>query len=341
MQFEFKEAKIVQEKSIATGNRYQVRVLPDQINVPPIDNANLPYFSNFLKDVNDAYRVDDTVWILVNDDYQVGFILGLAQSTSGDDLSSTLQTINEAEKEAGFMPVSGYNQLKVIQLAGSSFSFYNVVLGRSGTIYNNKTIMLYGAEGTMWFRNPGMSLIAQANGDIKMKGRNKTEEVYSETTKVKTASTEDVGTKILKTASNVTEEIGGNKSVSTAFNSEDITGIASSSIVTGVRTETYGAKMENVGAGSITNVATIGWSLNVILGVISIAAAGPIAITSASAVAVTAPSVTILAANINTNPLGTFVVPNPLSYAGRGGPFNCLPICPLTFLPHQGSSTIL
>ena len=117
MKFDFKEGIITGTRIFDTadpnsGTLYQVRVLPDMTNVPDTDIDNLPYYPNFFRGDHTAHQIDEVVWLLVNDDFHVGFILGGAQSASGDDISTFIQIINIAEQKAG-LQVSSYDQLHV------------------------------------------------------------------------------------------------------------------------------------------------------------------------------------------------------------------------------------
>lgn len=110
MKFDFKEGQVTGVRTIANGSLYQIRVMPDMVNIT--ENDLLPLYPNFFKDDHTAHQIDDVVWLLVNDDFHVGFILGQAQSASGDDVSTFIDTINRAELDAG-LEKSAFGDLTV------------------------------------------------------------------------------------------------------------------------------------------------------------------------------------------------------------------------------------
>ena len=132
-----KEAIVKSPRSLDTGNTYQVCVLPDMVEVKELDL--LPRFPSFFQNDNNAYQVDDVVWVLTDSEFQYGYVLGYAQPPAGTDIRSFVQRINEAEQEAGFN-LSGYNELSVELKIKSQINFYNIRNNQSGVIFKTAVI---------------------------------------------------------------------------------------------------------------------------------------------------------------------------------------------------------
>jgi hypothetical protein len=258
MQFEFKQGVVTATRKFDPndpngGSLYQMRVQPDMVNIPATDMDLLPWYPNFFKGDHTAYQKDDAVWLLVNDDFHVGFILGGTQSASGDDISTFISIINNAEVNAGLQK-SDYDQIDVTQFGGASVSFSNRVTGQAGVIYNNKIICIYGSDGSMWYNNPGLTATVSPDGDLNIKGRNKIENYAYDSIVTTNDSTETVGTKRIDSDGKMTLTAGGTfeKHVSSA-NTEWVGGDDNRNIL--------GKKLENV-VGNETVNALGGISLN-------------------------------------------------------------------------------
>lgn len=310
MQFEFKQGivtatRIFDSTNPNDGTLYRIRVQPDMVNIPDTDIDLLPWYPNFFKGDHTAHQINDVVWLLVNDDFDIGFILGGAQSASGDDISAFIQIINVAEQKAG-LQLSAYDQLHVTQVGGTSVSFTNPVLGQAGTIYNNKIVCIYGSDGSMWYNNPGLTAIISPAGDLNIKGKSKTEEYTTSSITTTNESTEDVGTKRIDSAGKMVLTTGGTfeKHVSSG-NTEWIGGDDDRNVL-GTRHETIvGGDNKTIALGnSSTTVAAGTYEISVLLGAINIFASLPISFESTTSISFTAPLVSLLGEIVD---IGTFL----------------------------------
>jgi hypothetical protein len=283
MNFQFKQGVVVATRTLDIGTLYGIRVVPDMANIAETDL--LPFYPNFFKHDHTAHQIDDTVWLLTNDDFHVGFILGQAQSASGDDISTFIQTINEAEQAAG-LELSAYNQLDVIQYAGVSITFTNVVNGQIGTIYNNKTIIIYGADGSSWYSNPNLTIIASPFGDLSIQGNSKTEQFKDNTITTTNDSVETVGTKRIDSDGKMILTTGGTFEKHVSSSNTEYVGGDSNVNILGAKTENIvggllgGEKRNIVAGGSTTTVLEGDYNITVGAGAINLTSALPININS-------------------------------------------------------------
>ncbi len=327
MDYSFKQAIIVKPRSVDTGNLFQVRIVPDMIDIQETDL--LPYFPNFFAEKDIAYQIDDTVWVITDPKFHGGFILGIAQPRYGTDISGFIQTINEAEVNAygSTMPISGYDELTVLQVAGTTISFVNEIKGHSGTVYNNKTVNLYGSDGSIWVNNPGYSMSVSPDGDKRMQGKTKSETWQS--VEVDTSSSlEKAHDKRIETSGMMTINAGGSHQRITGGNLADHT-IRDVDVLTG------GKKTESIGQGdskrvvlgdSSTDILAGNQTVSVLVGNItftavagsvSIFSGAPLSISSATSVAISAPEINITAGVVMTiaNSTGLITIDSPLPVA--------------------------
>lgn len=329
MKYEFKLAIIVKSRSVDTGNLFQVRIVPDMIDIQETDL--LPYFPNFFAEKDIAYQQDDTIWVITDEKFHGGFILGLAQPRYGTDISGFIQTINEAEVNAygSTMPISGYDELTVLQVAGTTISFVNEIKGHSGTVYNNKTVTLYGSDGSIWVNNPGYSMSVSPDGDLRQQGKTKSEtwqsiSIGTQNSPV-SSSNEYAHDKRIETSGMITLSAGGSHQRITGGNLADHT-------IGDVDVLTVGKKTESIGQGdskrivlgdSNTDILAGNQTVSVLVGNItftavagnvSIFSGAPLSISSATSVAISAPEINITAGAVMTiaNSTGLITIDSPL-----------------------------
>jgi hypothetical protein len=342
MKFEFKMGLVTESRLINNkkGNLFTVRIVPD---MEEMNKDVLPLYPNFFKDHDYAYQADDAVWCLVNDDFTVGFILGLAQGPAGDNITSFIQLINVAEESAGF-PKSGYDELSVLRFSGQSIQYYNVNTGGSGTIYNTKAVFLVSPNGGIWIKNTGFSMQISADGDFHLNGRGANlQEFAEEHSTINGNSSESIkGSKLIESdgmmkldsSSSMDIISGSNLSVSTVGDKiETITGKMQSTLGQGSTTDVVaGSIKERILLGNYQlSVVAGNASLSVGLGTLSIYGGASVNISSTSAVNISAPMITIPATSA---PLGGVGIP------GMLGGFNAIPICPASGLPHSTNTLV-
>ena len=335
MDYQLKLAKIVSSREIDDKlplNLFRVRILPEMAEIPASQNDMLPLFPNFFKDTNYAYQRDDLVWVVCNDDFQVGFILGYSQPPAGEGITSFIDEINNAEKDANF-PVSAFEEISILRLSGSCFTYNNVVTGQSGNIYNNKSFFLFSADGKIWVKNPGMTMKVTPDGDLTITGKTKTEEFGDITIKGK-ASSEECSSKKIVADANLDLSSGGSFTKSTVGNSSEVVLGEVDTIIGKTKTETIGlGETKTIMVGGETETIVAGnYTLTVAAGTMNFTTGlGAMNMTAGGAITVTAPVFTLVAGAIKF-PTGQAIplMPSP-------GPFCALPFCLFTGMPHTAS----
>jgi len=331
MNYQLKIAKIIEPRILVGDvvyNLFRLRILPDMSDIPETQNELLPVFPNFFKQNNTAYQKDDIVWVVCNEDFQVGFILGLAQPPAGDNISSFIDVINKAEEEAGQpFVVSGINDITVVNISGSSLLFTNSAHAQSGQLYNNSTVFLFASDGSIWVKNPGMSLRTSGEGDLTIVGKNKTETLSNSTTSADTVTVEASKTEI-STEGVHNLNVGGAYTVTANTVSETSLG-SEDHIVVGKQSETIGQGIvKQVISGGEKDTVLLGdYSITVTAGAMNLTTvAGTINMTSGGGVTITAPIVNVVAGAIKFPSVST-PLPSP-------GPFCMLPLCLFSGAPH-------
>lgn len=331
MKYELKEAEIITERESANVNVFRVRVLPDMKDIK--ETNLLPRFPNFFIQTNTGYSTDDKVWVLTNDDFTIGFILGLSQPAAGESLTSFIQLINNAENSAKF-PTTGVNQIIIERVGGKSFSYTNKDTGQFGTIYQNRLVQLVSQDGDIWLQNPSTVITVTSKGDINIVGTSKSEQ-YSADVNLKAAqSFEDLSSKRIETSgSNVVTASGNIQSVTSASRMEHTAG-DSEEFVAKSKKQSYGLGRDTkiVAGGDQETILTGDYQITVVLGKITLTAVAGISITTVGPLDITALSTT-LKSPITTFPSG-LVAPT-----GAGG-FCALPVCAFTGIPHVGNTLV-
>jgi len=334
--FQFKLGMITKPRSIVgQGNMFGVRIVPDMQEIQ--DTSLLPFYPNFLKEQDYAYQIDDMVWCLTNDDFTVGFILGLSQGPAGSSIESVIKIINTAEVEAGF-PQSGYNDLSVLRFAGTSIQYYNVSTGYTGQIFNNKAVFLTGADGSIWVKNSGFQMQVTATGDINLKGKSRHETLTEQFTTISRSVTEDI-------KGSVKSEIGGAQETLVAGSIRETSGANINSSSIGDRNDfTLGKHKETIGNGSdkivvkgnVDETVALGnYNLTVVAGVANLTVLGGalnvyaglgLKLSSTVAIDIAAPIINLPLGMASPTGAG-----NPATFGG----FNALPFCLFTGVPHS------
>ena len=273
MTFQLKIGNIVSGRSLAQGNTFQVRVLPDMELIAETDL--LPWFPNFTSSLEISYKVRDTVWCLVNEDYTVGFILERTQPPAGSDILTVMGSINKAEKKAGYSDylLSSYGELTITRFSGKSFAFSNETKGTSGIFYTDKTVYIFGADGSFWMQSPFMSQSVDAKGSMVFTlNKDLTKNVQSETSNVKGNSLESVATKDIDASGNIRVHSGG--ALTLGGNTITETSYGKSITVSGLKSETIAAGETKtiLAGGSTTTIGGGAFTLSVALGAVTISA---------------------------------------------------------------------
>jgi len=325
MGYELKLAKIIDSR-IYKKNLYidlfRVRVLPDMSDIPEDQENLLPVYPNFFRGDNKAYQKDDIVWVVCSEDFQIGFILGIAQPPKGEGMLGFFTLINTAETEAGEPFVaSGTNDITVKAISGSFILYSNDRRGQSGQIYNNKTVVLFAGDGTIWVKNPGMTFRASKSGHISIKGKTLVQDFSN-------IETTAINNKLKATAMTIDTDGAYNLEVGSAYSltankkSETIEA-NDDSVVLGKSTEIItGGKKTTVANGGISSTVVLGdYNIEVAAGKVSITTGGGIDLISALPINLISPMLNVKApiTNLPANPLSGFCT---------------LPVCLLTGVLH-------
>ena len=313
-------------------NRFQIRILPEMEDI--LEKEYLPWYPTFFSDHQESYKVGDIVWVLSSEDFHEGYILGRSQIPAGESISDIITDINLLEERCGF-PRSTYSSLSIDYVRDGILEFHNIHTGTKGLIYNNRTFILFGNDGTVVFKNPYASGRINSTGEITIKGISKKETF--------TTIEEESVDKIVQSSSltnsvvgNVTEDIGGSKQASVGSNYLESTA-GDKKVFVGKMVE------ETIGMGQSKKIAMGNYSLTIIngnislstlLGNISFSSSGTISINSLSKVSITAPQIEV------NSPIVKFPGGQTSPDPARKGPFCALPNCLFTGAPHTGNTNI-
>ena len=310
-------------------NWYQVRILPDMNDIQDKDENNdliLPWYPNFFSENNTAYQPGDLVWIVCDDDYHVGFILGLAQAPTGDNIKNAIFMFNQAEVNAGY-PQSEYRHISVTKMSDTSLTFNNRETGISGQIFNSRIIYIYGNDGSIFSTNGnGYTLVISALGDITINGNSIGMNSKNEHTLQATSSYEKVTSKYIDSSGMVSINASGAYECTTASNSSSRTMGDSDVLVGKTKKETVGlgssrivslgALKETVGAGSYT--------LTVGVGTITLCCSLPMILSSTTSISMLTPILNLASCDSIILPL----VPGVGFQSGAGPASVPIPIMP-------------
>ena len=134
-------------------DRLQVRVLPQMQNASTLPDSQCPKWSYFFRDefYTGTGADNDYVWVICNDDFSVGYILGIANYTT--------YTSEETLYKQKSIPSDLINTMKdsIATLRGEQYSFKNLKV----TFWNEDSVHLIE-------RGTGGSIIAFRNGTFYM-----------------------------------------------------------------------------------------------------------------------------------------------------------------------------
>lgn len=134
-------------------DRLQVRVLPQMQNASTLPDSQCPKWSYFFRDefYTGTGAANDYVWVICNDDFSVGYILGIANYTT--------YTSEETLYKQKSIPSDLINTMKdsIATLRGEQYSFRNLKV----TFWNEDSVHLIE-------RGTGGSIIAFRNGTFYM-----------------------------------------------------------------------------------------------------------------------------------------------------------------------------
>jgi hypothetical protein len=307
-------------------NYFQVKVLPDMndIGLNPGSDVDqygdliLPRYPNFFRNNDICYQPGDPVWLVCDDDYHVGFILGPAQPPAGDDIKYFIQIINSAESQAGVYQ-SAINELTIQKLSDSYINFTNVKTGTSGQIYNTFIVYIYGADGSIYSTNGRYSMTITSDGDITINGKNETKVLDGNMSVVGGNAVNfgvppsgSISSLSVDTTNQIDLQAGGSFEMTCGGASSMRTLMDADAFVGKSFKETIGlGASRTVSAGGDKEVVFAGnYSISVVSGAISLACSGPLTLASVSSITLVTPNLNLTACDsivIPPNATGTFM----------------------------------
>ena len=299
--FELKKG-IIEGLKTLESNAFTVRIIPEQALFE--DKVLLPRFPVFIQDEQDAYLVGDTVWILTNYDFSVGYILGKIESKYGyTSISLFLDKINQLEEKAGTYKKSDLLQLSVKVNSNLYFEFHNIQTGMSGKIYNSGVQYIFLPDGACHMYSKSTTIIIDKDGNMYTKAPIVKQEFNALDTNIKGKVTEKFSSQTTTVTGNQLNQIAGDQT--TVVGGRQSLAITNDSEVIYTKT-----KKEIVGLGSKQQIVSGNLEISVVAGIMT------------------------LKAPIMELPQG-FVPVNPL-----GGGFCAIPNCLFSGVPHQGNKII-
>jgi len=322
------------------NNSYVIRILPLMEEIQ--ETEMLPLFPSFFLDSLERYSIGDNVWVLSEESFQVGYVIGLCETPEGRNITSLVDKVIEIEKKLK-LPISSAINLG-FRLTGEAYlDFYDSETLINGRLNNTGSCIVFGPNGEFFL---------VANDSYYNLGD----------TTIKEASEEKIiDNNFTLTAAQVSETSEGRK-VNVMSKNEEMIGGDSTENVLGNKVEVYQKKDETVltketvsiGLGKQETVVSGGVDIKVLAGNYSITTMlgkviinsvggmqlnlGPTGmnILSAGPVTVTSPQMNLNTTNLNIKAL-TITAPNGFTAPTGSGPFCALPICPFTGLPHLGN----
>jgi hypothetical protein len=295
-------------------NYYQVKVLPDMNDIEDLDeitkDAILPRYPTFFADDHRAYQPGDSIWIVCDADYSVGFIIGLASSPSGNPVSTHVQALNQAEVNAG-LPVTGLNEATISKVSEHCITFSNEKTGVVTQIFSSKIVYIYAEDGSIDVSNGGtFHATISSSGEISVSGK-QSNQVYVGDISVNAAnSIEKLASKNIDTMSDITLNAGGNVTVVSGSNSMYHTVMNEEHVIGGSQKTTVGSTIErNVTVGvsglpAIKDSVVMGdYNISVGVGGVNIVAGLGIKLSSPTSIELTAPLISFTRTAVNTIPI--------------------------------------
>ena len=294
-------------------NYYQVRVLPDMNDIEDVDPESgdliLPRYPAFFADDHHAYKPGETVWIVCDDDYHVGFIVGLASNPAGEPIARHVQMLNQAEQAAGLAP-SGLNEVTINKVSEHCLTFVNESTGTVTQMYNTKTIYVYGADGSINITNGNLfNAVISPQGEISINGKSLTA-IFDGDYNVKAVeSLEDLASKNIETTAGFRVHTGGEIILSSGGNTLMRSAGDEEHVIVGHSNTTVGGGVSRtvllptVGVGIDDKVVAGDYNITVGAGFIKIVGGLGIKISSPVGITLTAPFVNITETGVNTVPI--------------------------------------
>jgi len=284
------------------GNAQTVRVIPDMDGLS--DNPTyLPRYGGFFQENQRLYDNGDIVWIFCTEDYQVGYILGIAEPVGGSPISILITKINKAESQLG-LDISDIRSADITCATDQYIDYVNKKYGHAGRIMTTGAIMVFGKDGSIYLSSKDSVLKLLADGTIRQDAK-VIEQNAQNVKEVSSSHSLDTQGCIEKIAGSKQESIGTSLS-------QSIGGDAARVVTGNDSVTTFMKKKEVAGLGYKLQVIAPGCSLDfdVPFGFIN---------------------------------LNSLFIQAPMGFAtpfNGPGPFCTIPFCLLTGVPHSGRTFI-
>lgn len=336
-------AKILASRNNDKDNVYIVRVVPAMDSITEI--GLLPEYPSFFYDKTEAYEQDDIVWCLHTEDYSIGYVLGLSESSTGRNLSLFIERVQEVERKFS-LKLSQIEDLSFNIVEGVLLDFVDKETKINGRITSSGSSVIFTEDGSILLDSVDNYIHLDSDGDMELDSSNETHTVDKIFSVESNEINEKANSKEVNIAGNFKENVSGNFSSFVLGNTQESHTKDFSAM--------YGTKKkETIGTGADTKIVSGGQKTSILLGDYNVTAiAGSVNLTSGGGFTVTAgikgvtitstkvninaPQITLSTLALNVKTLSLKVSPNILG----GGPFCALPFCLFTGAPHTKSSYI-
>lgn len=339
------ELKYYESSNDQQGNYFAVRIIPDMQDIKEGEEY-LPKFPNFFQDSQQTYARGDVVWVLCVEDFTVGYVLGLVESSTGSDMVTIALNLIQETQRAVEIPeadISNFSDIHFSIKRNGAIEFVDSVTKTAGTIYDDKMVVLYDRDGTMHIRNRKMKVKFTSEGDMYAAG--KLNQIKAEESQVDSSKGYDTHDSYkMETTGSMTFESGGVYQVTSSGDTSDYTFGNREEFTTKLKKETIGQGevRKIVSEGSETKVLSGSYEVETFTdkvkiktqaGYLEISATGAVKLHGALSVAITSDVSISIGAPFIKMPPGM-----PIMMNGGPGPFCGLPVCILTGIPHTAAT---
>lgn len=325
-------------------NKYFIRIIPDMESIEEV--KLLPEFPSFFKNHVETYTRGNVIWALHTKDFQVGYVLGLCESSEGQNLTPLLEKIHELQRKHG-LPISNIQNISFHIIDESFIDFSDKETSISGRFSNTGASVIYGKDGSILINSFLAKLHMDEKGNLSIEDINETHTVDKTYSVEANSIIENVSKREVNVTENNKELISGDSSKTVVGNNQEAYTRDSSVVYLSKKKETVGmgeSKMIVTGGQDTTVIAgnyiikTVAGKVQILSGggLNIIAGPGGLNIVSAGTISLTTPNLDINALSVNLKTFG-IKAPNGFTAPTGSGPFCALPVCLFTGAPHIGN----
>lgn len=340
-EYKLSRAKITNVGTEDQTNKYFVRIIP---YMDDIEAILLPTYPAFFSNKFETYSIGDVVWCLHTEDFQTGYVLGVASKSTGSDVSELLEKIHEVEIKFG-MKLSEIQNLQFDVVEGVYLDFVDKVNNIVGRLTEMGTSIIYGGDGSIYINAATSSLALENDGTVDIMSTDESHTVGKQySVKANTIKEKTTDRELVVNNKNKEKINGDNFKTTLGTNNETVLGNSNEMF--------FSKKSTTVALGDSKNILAGGDRIKILVGDYTVlVVAGGISLTSGLGVNITAGikgiklttpgPIDISGTEINLNTfklnLNALSINAPLGVAGPPsylGPFCALPACLFTGAPH-------